>query len=102
MHIFLKDLCDTAFIQDLEGDNLTALCDHINKTKKLNKNAIVRLWWTKKKSRKQKGKYIVIAKYWVTPRGVRKLRLQCHKMHDDGSWGPRQLIEERHQGIVVR
>lgn len=102
MHVFIAQICDTAYIKDLEDSELTALCDHIDDAIKTDKDAVVRLWWTKKKSRARNASLLLITKYWVTPMGIRKLRIQCHRVNGDGRIGSRQILEERHQGRIVR
>ena len=102
MHVFLSALPDTAYVGDFAPDELLALCDYLNEAYKTAKSDVIRLRWTKQSVRARKADLLWIMRYWVTPMGVRKLRIQTHKIYEDGRIGRRQIREERHQGRVVR
>lgn len=102
MHVFLADICDTAYVKDLDEDEITALCDHINEAVKTCKDAILILRWKKKTYPNRQATLLYKTRVWVTPMGIRKVRIQCHRISEDGRVGTRQILEERRQGRIVR
>lgn len=102
MHIFLPSVVDTGYVKDLDDTEIVALCDHLNEAHKTIADEVVKLRWTKGKVRSQKDNLLLITKYWVTPFGIRKLRVQCHRIHENGRIGTRVILEERRQGRQVR
>lgn len=102
MRFFVPSLFDTATQQSSKDDVQEVLCDFSKRLEKLNKGDCITLRWTTQSRRHQKGHLLFVAKFWVTPFGTRKLRLQCHKIASDGRVGNREIILERHNGKVVR
>lgn len=102
MHVFIPKFFDTGYIKNRLADCDETSCDFREKLESLAPGECVTLRWTTKNDRKQKDGYLIIARYWVTPWGTRKLRLQCHIIRTDGSIGARRILLERHNGRVVR
>ena len=102
MHIFIADICDTAYVRDMADEEIIALCDYLNEAIKTSSNKVVKLRWRTQTARARKLTFLIVTRYWVTPLGIRKLRIQCHRVHENGRIGSRELVEERRQGRVVR
>lgn len=102
MHVFLPDILDTAVIRDLEEEELLALCDFLDEAVATTREQVVTLRWTKQQFPRRIGAILYVVKVWVTPRGDRKLRLQCHKIYASGRLGTRNLLQERRNGRIVR
>lgn len=102
MHIFLSDIVDTAYTKDLDDAEIIALCDHLNEAMTIAADEVTKLRWSKQKVRAQKGSLLLITKFWVTPMGIRKIRIQCHRIDGNGRIGSRVVLEERRQGRIVR
>ncbi len=102
MHVFLEDILDTAYVKDLNDEDITALCDYLNEAVKTRKDAVVVLRWKKKTYPKRREGLLYKTRVWVTPMGIRKVRIQCHKISANGRVGSRQMVEERRQGRIVR
>lgn len=102
MHVFIPDIGDTAYIKDMEDEELLALCDKLNEARKVSPSGVVRLRWTPKSSRDRKQSLLIIVKYWVTPMGIRKIRFQSHRVYENGRIGTREIFLERRQGREVR
>lgn len=102
MHVFLSEIRDTAYVKDFTESELVALCDNLNVAITASRSQVVKLRWTKQDVRSRGPDLLWIIRFWVTPRGVRKLRIQAYKIYPDGRFGRRQIWEERHQGRIVR
>lgn len=101
MHVFVPKFFDTGFVRNRLENCDETLCDFLGRVENLNPGECISLRWTKGGSRLQKVNLLLIARYWVTPFGTRKLRLQCHKIRSDGSIGSRNIILEKHNGRVI-
>ena len=100
-NVFIAKFLDTARVKhelDTDGD---AYLDFARKVEKLKPGECVRLRWTTQCLRSQKPNRLFIVKFWVTPFGTRKVRLQEHKISDSGHVGPRRINFERHNGRLV-
>jgi hypothetical protein len=102
MHIVVLEELDTALLTKMRNIELRAALDSSKEVIVVKKKGYVELRWKKQGPRKLKGGLLNILRYWVTPWGTRKIRLQCHKVHSDGYIGSRNIIEERHNGKKVR
>lgn len=102
MHVFVSRFFDTGYIRNRLADYDETFCDFRDKMENCGAGECITLRWTTKSIKKQKDGFIFIARYWVTPRGTRKLRLQSHIIRGDGSIGTRRILLERHNGRVVR
>ena len=101
MHVFVLDFLDTALINHDPKEAGVALLDFAKQAEDLPPGGCIELRWKKKQNRSQKGSLLYIIRYWVTPFGTRKVRLQAHIIRDNGSFGSRMIILERHNGRII-
>ena len=101
MHVYVARVIDTARISHAIDEAGTATLDFSEMVETLQPGDCLRLRWTTQSTRRQLADKIYIMRFWVTPFGVRKIRLQQHKIRTDGSVGPRMILLERHNGRVI-
>lgn len=102
MHVFVRTIGDTGLTRDLADEPLVVLTDCERIAETVNSGHVTKLRWTKRTFTAQNAGGLVVTKVWVDPWGRRKIRIQFHQIFSDGHFGPRRLIEERHQGRIVR
>lgn len=102
MHVFVPNKFDTGRLKNKLSNCEEVDCDFLSSLESLKPGECVELRWTKSNRRRCEGSFLYIARFWVTPWGTRKLRLQYHKINQNGTFGPREIVLERHNGRIVR
>lgn len=93
---------DTGLIIKRNGKMVVVFEDFFNCDKECDENEPISLKYSACKERKEEGDFLWILSAWKTFRGVRKIRLQCHRIRKDRSPGTREIVFERHNGRHVR
>lgn len=102
MHIFSKRHLDTGTTDcDLQIDGRVRL-DLTDAEFEFKAGEIKQLRWTTGTDRDHKVSKLWLLRYWVTPFGIRKIRLQFHLISPEGRFGRRNIVMERHNGKIVR
>ena len=101
MNVLVLDFLDTALVNHDLQEAGVALLDFAKKAEEVEAGKCVQLRWTTQTKRSQKGKRLLLLKFWVTPLGTRKIRLQQHVIRENGSFGPRIFLLERHNGKLI-
>ena len=100
MNVIVPHLLDTGIAEKLDDGRYEVKLDCAKDVKMLKENQVKTFGWKENRLDEQ---FLFIVKAWITRFGkVRKLRLQCHKIRADKSWGRRRILREISNGKIVR
>lgn len=100
MDVVVPHLLDTGVAERLEQGGYKINLDAAECVEIFEDSQVRIMKW---KEHRQEGGFLFIAKSWKVPFvKKRKLRVQCHKIRADGTWGHRIIIYETVNGRKIR
>lgn len=111
MNIVIFEAVDTAFIDFEPSAGGTVLLDRGKKEHVASPDQAKKLSYTRQKRRTSKNGFVYSCKAWFAPIGysngslclqrVRKIKVQCQRIREDGTLGPRINVFEMHNGEPI-